>query len=407
MLKILVFSSSPPKTEAGYSGGIRRFFEITKRWVIDRNIIYMIASNRIRRIEKLFNTGIFAIYYHHFSFKGLGDFINIRRMLRNIPNEKFDFIYCPGEDHLPVLTSTLAKRKYKIPLILCVNLFDSNQMGFFKIFRSAVLQAHTYYESSESSFFRIMLSCIYLGLITSFKISLRNLCLKKADLIFAVSTQIKKRLVQMGLDENRIFVVGGGIYYSEIKSTIYPKKKYAASFLGRIAQKKGIFDLIDMWKEIVKQHPRQRLLVIGDGDPKIVNEVKRRIMTYNLQENIIMPGFVTGKNKYRLLKESKVFVFPSYAEGFAQVVCEAMACGLPVIAYDLPEYKEWYGEHIAYVQTGDLNDLLHKTLQLLRNKKLRDEMGRKGVMRAKNYSWDSVSEYELEVITRTLIHSNS
>ena len=108
-----------------------------------------------------------------------------------------------------------------------------------------------------------------------------------------------------------------------------------------------------------------------------------------------------------MLKESKVFVFPSYAEGFAQVVCEAMACGLPVIAYDLPEYKEWYGEHIAYVQTGDLNDLLHKTLQLLRNKKLRDEMGRKGVMRAKNYSWDSVSEYELEVITRTLIHSNS
>jgi len=75
-------------------------------------------------------------------------------------------------------------------------------------------------------------------------------------------------------------------------------------------------------------------------------------------------------------------------------------------AYLMQIDKEWYEEDITYVKTGDVKELLKKTLILLRNKKLREEMGRKGKKRVRNYSWDFVADYEFQVFAKTLLRQN-
>jgi len=121
-------------------------------------------------------------------------------------------------------------------------------------------------------------------------------------------------------------------------------------------------------------------------------ELQRKSQQLKLCEN----------EKYRILKQSKIFVFPSYLESFGQAMCEAMACKLPVVAYELPTYKEWYGNTMYTVPLGDVSSLEDATLSLLKDKKLREEIGNKGMKVVKKYSWQKVARYEWEIISRNL-----
>jgi glycosyltransferase involved in cell wall biosynthesis len=114
---------------------------------------------------------------------------------------------------------------------------------------------------------------------------------------------------------------------------------------------------------------------------------------------------VAEGKKFKLMKQSKIFIFPSYHEGFAQVICEAMACELPVVAYDLPGYKEWYGNDITYVKKKDLNSLLNVTLTLLEDDTFRREIGKKAKKRVKQYDWNKLARKEIYIITQKIFNS--
>ncbi len=182
-------------------------------------------------------------------------------------------------------------------------------------------------------------------------------------------------------------------------------KRYDACFLGRIQPRKGVFDLLTLWKEILRRRPDARLLIMGGGEKQYLEKMKRLIQKYNLQSNIEISGFVAEREKFRLMKQSRLFIFPSYHEGFAQVICEAMACGLPVIAYDLPCYKEWYGDNVTYVRKKDLNSLVKVTLGLLEDDALRREMGEKALKSVKQYDWNKLAKKEIGFITQRIFNS--
>lgn len=393
-IRILSFYPSPPESE-GFSGGIRRFFEIVGRWISLGNEIYLVGHGDICKLESVFRTKIHVKSYKFFRLGvGLGNFINVRRMLREIPEEHFDLVYCPGEEYIQLLVSIFARKKLRVPLVGCVNALDKHETSVLRFIKGNFLSTYAY----RKSIFR----CLYWALISGFQTLIRNLLLKKMDLILAVSDDIKTILQGMGLEKKRICVVSGGVDYCEIQSISQKEKEYDACFLGRITPMKGVSDLVVLWKYVTEINPNMKLLIIGSGTLVQVKRIKRLIEYFNLQKNIVMSGFIFGKRKYDLLKKSKIFIFPSYSEGFAQAICEAMACGLPVIAYDLPSYKEWYGEDIIYVKTGDLKELFKKTLQLLRNEAMCKQIGKNGRKRVKKYSWDSVSDYELKIVNETL-----
>lgn len=109
------------------------------------------------------------------------------------------------------------------------------------------------------------------------------------------------------------------------------------------------------------------------------------------------------------LRQSDVYVFPSYLDSWAMTVVEAMACGLPVIVTESTGAKDAVreGESGFIIPTGDLDSLKEKILFFYNNKVKIKEMGECAVKSAKLYTWENYySEVKKTITDIADIHLN-
>jgi glycosyltransferase involved in cell wall biosynthesis len=210
-------------------------------------------------------------------------------------------------------------------------------------------------------------------------------------------------LLKAGIDKERIYFTSSGIDVAQISSVNVEGKVFDACFVGAIIPRKGVLDLVKAWRIVVNSKPDAQLAIVGGGSGFYINKVKQYIADNGLQNNVIMTGFVSEKEKYKIMKASKIFIFPSYLESFGQVVCEALACELPIVAYNLPALREHYGDLIMYVQKGDIKGMSRTVVDLLRNydSQLTTVM-KLGMEKAEEYSWENIASRMLEIIVQKL-----
>lgn len=222
---------------------------------------------------------------------------------------------------------------------------------------------------------------------------------KRADRIIVVNSLVRRELIRLGFSEDRIFVSSNGIdlkYFEKIEGA---EVSYDGVFLGRLSHSKGIFDLLEIWKKVCDEFPRARLAIIGGGSEETKNILSKKISNCGLKENIDLLGFLENKKAYPILKSGKVFLFPSHEEGWGIAVAEAMACGLPVVSWDLPVYKEIFDDRTTQIKENDIDLFSNKILELLKNDAMRKKVGEDGKEFIKKYSWDSVAKKELKIIS--------
>ncbi|MEM3696425.1 MAG: glycosyltransferase family 4 protein [Candidatus Bathyarchaeia archaeon] len=393
-MKILCFF--PVGDGESYSGGERQFIEISKIWKNMGNEIHLVANNKAKLLcEKFGLKAKFHIFnLARINLAGLEDFLTVKRMVDTIPKEKFDFIYCPGEPFPYVLASVMAKHRLRIPLVGSVNLLNPEDTSIL----TSIRQALVYSEARRGIKY---FTTVHERLIFCFKKHVRNFLVKKMDIIFSVSHYIKDLLIKMGIEKRRIYPVHIGVNFSFIQAVAQKfkdDKKFDACFLGSIIPRKGVIDLIKAWKIVNRKKPNARVIIIGGGKGPYLGKVKELAKKMNLLKNIVFTGFVSEEEKYKLLAQSRVFVFPSYLEGNPLVLCEAMACGLPVVVYDLPYYKENYGEKMIYVRKGDIKELATTILTILENTLIQERLSRESIELARHRSWEIIAKYELETI---------
>jgi len=398
-LRILSFFPFSPRTNIAYSGGERRFIEIYKEWKNMGHEIDVITTESGLKLFEYFEQSPSAYLYEPTNFKylGLNNLIDLIRIMMKIPIKKYDLIYSPGEDYLCIVPSIFAKKKFNVPVVASFNMLDSSESKLTnyisKIFqtRFAKDDYFTYLRSIPRKLLRLII------------VYLRNLFSKKIDLIFSVSSYVKEILQEMGIEKERIFSVSAGIPFDKILSINSDEKIYDCCFMGQIIPRKGIPDLIELWRIVTKKIPTAKIVLLGKGSEKYERIINEQIKIHGLQDTFLMKGFVTPENeKYRIMKQCRVFVFPSYLDTFGQAMCEAMACKLPVIAYFHPSYEEWYGDSMITVPRGDLKSMEDATLLLMKDEMLREKIGNKGMKVAKSYSWRNVARYPLDMIDKNL-----
>ncbi len=224
----------------------------------------------------------------------------------------------------------------------------------------------------------------------------------RADQIIVLNRQVKKELIKLGFKRNKINVCYSGIDDQQLEKVRAAKKNYEAIFLGRINYSKGILDLIDIWKKVYRKLPQARLVIIGTGDRKIQKLINKKINRLRLKNNILYLGYLSDNRVISLMKSARVLVHPSYEEGFSLAIVQALACGLEVIAWDLPVFKELYGDSINLVKTADLKTFADKTIAILKTKKenhLRNPQVKNIISK---YSWKNIFPKYLEVINHEL-----
>lgn len=222
----------------------------------------------------------------------------------------------------------------------------------------------------------------------------------KVDLVIIDNSLLKNDLINLGFSENKIMANSPGVDIKKIEAFIPSNAKYDCVFLGRLNISKGIFDLIEIWKILTKKNPNISLAIIGSGNKKIEQQLKNRISENNLEKNIDILGFLEDKKAFGILKSSKVFVFPSHEEGFGIAPLEAQACGLPVVAWNLPAFEEVFPKGMIKVKIGNIEKFASKVIELIANKQLYQELAEEAIYNASRYDWDKVAKRELYLLEK-------
>lgn len=220
-----------------------------------------------------------------------------------------------------------------------------------------------------------------------------------SDLVIVDNHLLKQVLIRLGFKEDRVGVNTPGIdidYFSSIKPL--GGQRYDAVFLGRLHPSKGIFDIVEIWKLICEVKADAKLAIIGGGDGQTERELKKKIKDVNLEHYIDLLGYLEDNETFPIVKASRVFVFPSHEEGFGIAILEAMVCGLPVVAWDLPVYREIFPKGMIRIPIGDCGEFARAILNLLEGGQLREDTLKEAKEISQRYDWNKIIERELELI---------
>lgn len=220
------------------------------------------------------------------------------------------------------------------------------------------------------------------------------LSVRFAHLIFVINAATREYILRLGIERKRAIYTANGVETRENGSK--REKIFDACFLGRLVKSKGIFDLLAIWKAVDNIRPNAKLAIIGDGpEEERINELAAKA---ELENSVTLLGFVSQSEKHKIFESSRVFVFPSHLESWGIAVAEAMACSLPVVAYDLPVYKEVFEDKLVTVPVGDVAAMAKQVEFLLENPEVARKIGEAGREFVKRYDWSVVAERELSEI---------
>jgi glycosyltransferase involved in cell wall biosynthesis len=220
-----------------------------------------------------------------------------------------------------------------------------------------------------------------------------------ADLVIVLNSTTRNQLVQCGIPGEKIFNSSGGVDLAQIEAAKGRiDSPYDACFVGRIHPGKGVLDLAEIWEKVVANKSDARLAIIGSGSPYYVDMLAESLRAKGIASNVEMLGF--RASPFGLMKSSKVLLYPDHEAGYGWglAVCEALACGTPVIAYDLPVYREFFQEGMYLVRFRDTEEFAKATLDVLGNDNKRKDLGQKGKDFVRKYDWKGVSDNLLSAL---------
>lgn len=236
--------------------------------------------------------------------------------------------------------------------------------------------------------------------------------LKKAKRIIAVSNFTKNEIANFypNVKIDKVKVVHNG-YNSDIYTLSNDElkiesvlNKYGLErpfflYVGRLEKKKNTPALIEAMSIIRENYPeiKEKLLLIGDASFGY-DEVKFMIEEYDLENDVIMPGWVEELDMPYIFEAASAFVFPTKYEGFGIPVLQAMACGLPVAASNIPVLHEVAAEAAIYFDYKNSCSIALAMKSLISEDVLREELRVKGLERVLNFSFEKCARETLDII---------
>ena len=221
-----------------------------------------------------------------------------------------------------------------------------------------------------------------------------------ANRVLAVSPATTRQLVRLRFPKGRITSVPCGVDLAALAAIDRdtPVRCFDAATMMRVSAEKGVFTLIDAWRLVVAASPTAKLAIIGGGID--MRAAQARVRALGLEGNIEFFGLILDTGRaFTTIRTARLFLLPSFKENWAIAIGEAMALGLPVIAFDLPELKEVWGEAFRAVPRGDTSAFADEILALLGDDAGRRSLADRGRARVRSLDWADIAERELAAIS--------
>jgi glycosyltransferase involved in cell wall biosynthesis len=178
--------------------------------------------------------------------------------------------------------------------------------------------------------------------------------LNGAGRVVAVSEALKRKMVNFGVDEEKIEVVYNGVNgdvfcvvgKGEARARLGldgPARRVL--FVGNLKPVKGLDDLIEAMRQLVVERPDVKLHIVGYGPLEAA--LKQRTIDVSLQNNVRFEGEKGPEEVALWMNACDLLCLPSLNEGVPNVVLEALSCGLPVVATKVGGIPEVVSSEVA------------------------------------------------------------
>lgn len=222
---------------------------------------------------------------------------------------------------------------------------------------------------------------------------MRRWVASRCDRIVAVSEALKERLVFEGCPTDRVEVIPMGADLCGLfVPDGSPRSRAEILFVGRLVPGKGVDVLLNALPAILSRHPDATLTIAGGGPER--DKLAGLARQLGVDQCVSFIGPVANASLASRYRCATLLVLPSREEGFGLVLVEALGCGCPVAASDLPAIRDILkaGEGGRLFRTGDTDDLAKSVVELLEDDGLRNTLAERGrQLVLARYDWHSVA----------------
>ncbi len=232
--------------------------------------------------------------------------------------------------------------------------------------------------------------------------------LKTSKKIITISNYTKNNLIkEFRVDENKIEVIYPGCdpeFRAIIDQQVIAdlRNKYGITkpfffYVGVWRDHKNLPGLISAFEIIKSKYNLDYQLVLGGNPDPRYPEITEAIKKSPFKNDIITPGFIPKLELPVFYSAAKLFILPSFAEGFGLVAVESLSCGTPVVGSKTTSLPEILDGAALYFNPHDPSDIALTINRAITDKATYQQITEKGKAIAHNYSWEKCAKNTLKI----------
>lgn len=245
------------------------------------------------------------------------------------------------------------------------------------------------------------------------QLCMRRSC-RRADHIITVSAFSKSEIIKyLKIPKEQITVIPCAVDHSVFHPD-YPKeqicrvrKKYGIRqqyflYMGTIEPRKNLERLIGAYARLHRKYRQVPQLVLAGKKGWLCEGIYEKARRLGLGQDLLFTGYVAQEDSPLLLCGAKAFLFLSLYEGFGMPPLEAMACAAPVIVSNTASLPEVVGDAGLLVNPESEEEICSAMERILYDQDHREQLGKAGMERAREYTWEKSAAMLTEVYQRLL-----
>jgi glycosyltransferase involved in cell wall biosynthesis len=201
----------------------------------------------------------------------------------------------------------------------------------------------------------------------------------------------KIRVVPCGVDMKRFRPCENREKIAAVKKNLGIDGEYFL-YLGTIEPRKNLERLIAAYHIFTQRTDNPPKLVLAGGKGWLYDDIFRKVTELGIAEKVIFTKYVPSEDMNPLMCGAVAFVFPSLYEGFGMPPLEAMACGVPVLTSGEASLPEVTGDCAVITDAYSPESIADGLERLYRDENLRRDLSRRGIERAKDFTWEHSAE---------------
>lgn len=231
---------------------------------------------------------------------------------------------------------------------------------------------------------------------------------RNANVVIAVSRSSKENIVRfLGISKEKIQVIYHGSEHQILEArgqnySVSGQNEVGGHFpyvlwVGKLFSHKNLPRLLHAFAKLIETSKMKYRLVICGMRSWGYSPLVKTVKELGLQGRVIFKGYVPHNELKPIYNNACLFVFPSLIETFGLPILEAMSHGVPVVTSNYGAMAEIAGDAALLVDPYDVDEIVEAMHKVLTDENLRKDLIKKGLERAKQFSWEKTARETLSV----------